>query len=139
MTKKTKRKLSLMVRCVLWAGQRFALSNKNIRRALGVLQRALAQENKETKEMMQIYLKQARGEATPEQLKQANAQFLDILKAAGLGAYALLPFSLVTLPFFVLLGRKMGIEILPSAFQNIVDDKTDSPPQSQSQPQSTKK
>ncbi|MBU2425362.1 MAG: hypothetical protein KKA56_00630, partial [Gammaproteobacteria bacterium] len=36
--------------------------------------------------------------------------------ATGLGIFAVLPFAPITIPLIVKLGRKLGIEVLPSAF-----------------------
>ena len=84
----------------MWLGRHFSSCNDKLKSSLKTLQKVLSQENEETKQMMQIYLKQVRGEASLEEIKLANKQFLDILKAAGVGVFALVPFSLLTLPFF---------------------------------------
>ncbi|MFT4924456.1 MAG: hypothetical protein ACI8WB_000534 [Phenylobacterium sp.] len=91
---------------------------KSLRNTMLKLKMALSQEKAETREMLHIYHLYAQGEATPEEMKAANEQFLDILKGLGLGVFAVLPFSPVTIPAIVKLGRMVGVEILPSAFSD---------------------
>ena len=99
---------------------------QNIRRqfitGLKKLKVSLSQESEETKEMLGIYYKFTQGKTSEEEMERANAQFRDILKTAGLGAFAVLPFAPITIPFIVKVGKKLGIDILPSAFQS-EDDK----------------
>jgi hypothetical protein len=77
---------------------------------------ALAQEKQETKEMLAIYKRYTQGQTNSAELKRANEQFVDILKGLGLGVFAVLPFSPVTIPLVVKLGRLVGVDVLPSSF-----------------------
>jgi len=77
---------------------------------------ALSQEKTETKEMLAIYRRYTMRQATPEEMVIANQQFLDVLKGLGLGVFAVLPFSPITIPVMIKLGRLVGVEILPSSF-----------------------
>ena len=79
---------------------------------------ALAQEKDETKEMLSIYRRYTIREASPEEMKQANQQFLDVLKGLGLGVFAVLPFSPITIPIVIKLGKLVGVDILPSSFND---------------------
>ena len=90
------------------------------RRAMVALKIALAQEKQETKEMLSIYRRYTQGQTSKEELKRANEQFVDILKGLGIGVFAILPFSPITIPIMIKLARMVGVEILPSSF---VDDK----------------
>ena len=83
---------------------------------------ALSQEKLETKEMLTTYKKYTRKQATPEEMIQANKQFVDILKGLGLGVFAVLPFAPITIPILIKVGRMVGVEILPSSFNR--DKKT---------------
>ncbi len=80
------------------------------------LKTALSQEKDETKQMLRIYHAYLRGEASKTELKAANHQLVDVLRATGLGVFAILPFAPITIPVIVKLGRKLGIEVMPSAF-----------------------
>lgn len=80
------------------------------------LQQALSQEKDETKQMLRIYHNYVMGHASKAELKVANQQLGDVLRATGLSIFAILPFAPITIPLIVKLGRKLGIEVMPSAF-----------------------
>jgi hypothetical protein len=77
---------------------------------------ALAQEKIETKEMLSIYGRYTKRKASAEEMRIANQQFVDILKGLGIGVFAVLPFSPITIPIMIKVGRMVGVEILPSSF-----------------------
>lgn len=77
----------------------------------------LAQESKETKRMLEIYFNYTRGKASEEDLQFANKQFGDVLKTAGLGVFLVLPAAPITFPLIIFLGKKLGVDILPSSFK----------------------
>lgn len=89
-----------------------------LKRSLLRVKVALAQEKTETAEMLVIYKKYTQRQATKEEIKIANEQFLDLLKGLGLGVFAVLPFAPITIPVIVKLGRLVGVEILPSSFND---------------------
>lgn len=78
---------------------------------------ALAQEKNETKEMLGIYRRYTIKQATPEEMKQANKQFVDVLKGLGIGVFAVLPFAPITIPIVIKVGKWVGVDILPSSFK----------------------
>jgi hypothetical protein len=80
------------------------------------LQQALSQEKEETKQMLRIYNNYVLGNSSKDELKIANQQLADVLRATGLSIFAILPFAPITIPVIVKLGRKLGIEVMPSAF-----------------------
>ncbi len=92
-----------------------------IKNSLLKLKVALSQETKETHEMLVIYKKFSRNQATPEEMDKANAQFQDLLKTLGLGVFSILPFAPITIPLIIKLGRKFGIDVLPSSFKKEKD------------------
>ncbi len=91
-------------------------SKIRIRFSMIRLKTALAQEKDETRQMLRIYQHYVTGDVTKAELARANAQLADVLRATGLGIFAILPFAPITIPLIVKLGRKLGIEVLPSAF-----------------------
>lgn len=91
-------------------------SKRRIRRDLLVIKLALAQEKQETRDMLAIYRKFTQGEATKAEMKVANEQLVDVMKGLGIGIFATLPFAPITIPFIIKLGRRFGIDVLPSAF-----------------------
>jgi hypothetical protein len=88
------------------------------RRTMISLKVALAQEKQETKEMLSIYAKLTKGDASKAEIATANQQFLDILKGLGLGVFAILPFAPITIPILVKLAKMVGVDLLPSSFYN---------------------
>jgi len=110
------------VRTTLFILNHFQNLKDNFVDSLKKLKKALSQESEETKEMLNIYYRFTHGKSSPEEMEAANAQFRDILKTLGLSTFAVLPFAPITIPFIVKVGKKLGIDILPSAFQ---DEKTD--------------
>ena len=101
----------------------FALNANYLRdrvvNALETLKVGLANESEQTKEMLRIYVLQSQGEATAAEIKEANKQFRDLIKGMGLGVIIILPFSPITLPLIVKLGRKLGVEVLPDSFKDL--------------------
>ena len=91
-----------------------------LRRSLLKVKEALAQEKVETKEMLNTYQRYLQGDADKAQMKQANKQFVDLIKGLGLGVVVVLPFSPITIPLIVKLGQSVGVDVLPSAFAHMV-------------------
>lgn len=89
-----------------------------LRRQLVRVKFALAQEKDETKEMLGIYRRFTIRQASPEEMKFANQQFLDVLKGLGIGVFAVLPFSPITIPVVIKIGKWVGVDILPSSFSD---------------------
>ncbi len=96
---------------------------RRIRRDLLAIKQALAQEKEETREMLSIYRKYTQGDASATEMKVANEQLVDLIKGLGVGVFAVLPFAPITIPFIIKLGKRFGIEVLPSAFYE--QDKND--------------
>ena len=99
----------------------------SLRRSMLRLKAALSQEKAETREMLGIYQRYVQGGAQPDEMKVANKQFFDLVKGLGLGVFAVLPFSPITIPVIVKLGKSVGVDILPSAFANMSDDQGNEP------------
>lgn len=95
-----------------------------LRRNMVRVKIALAQERVETRAMLNIYKRYTKRDASAEEMRIANQQFIDILKGLGIGIFAILPFAPITIPLMIKIGRWVGVEILPSSF---VDSKK--PPQ----------
>jgi hypothetical protein len=89
---------------------------RRIRRDLLAVKKALAQEKEETREMLAIYRKFTHGEASKQEMAIANEQLVDLVKGLGIGVFAALPFAPITIPFIIRLGKRFGIDVLPSAF-----------------------
>jgi len=88
-----------------------------IRKTLKKIQTALTEESHQTKQMISTYLQYTQGEASEQEMDAANQQFQNFLKTIGLGIFAVLPFSPVTIPAIIKLGERYGIEMLPESFR----------------------
>lgn len=88
-----------------------------------VVKEALSQEKQETKEMLVTYKRYTRKQASKEELVEANKQFADLLKGLGLGVFAVLPFAPLTIPLVLKLGKMVGVDVLPSSFNNMSERK----------------
>jgi hypothetical protein len=93
-----------------------------LKRQMLMLKIALSQEKAETKAMLVIYRKYTQKQASKAELKIANEQFVDIVKGLGIGIFAVLPFSPVTIPVMIKLGKMVGVNILPSSFYSETQD-----------------
>ena len=71
--------------------------------------------------MLVTYKRYTKKQANREELKEANKQFGDLLKGLGLGMFAVLPFAPLTIPLIVKLGKIVGVDVLPSSFNNMGD------------------
>lgn len=96
------------------------------------LRAMLLTESTQTKEMLEIYGRATRGEASSADIDRANRQFGDLLRLAGLGAFfAVIPGSALLLPLAVSTARKLGIDLLPDSWEQqaglSVDGKPDEP------------
>ncbi|MCK8044203.1 hypothetical protein MSG37_04860 [Shewanella sp. 1CM18E] len=94
-----------------------------LKRDMLVLKDALAQEKQETKDMLVTYKRYTCRQASKEELTEANKQFADLLKGLGLGMFAVLPFAPITIPLVVKLGQMVGVDVLPSSFNNMSERK----------------
>lgn len=90
-----------------------------LKRDMLILKEALSQEKQETKDMLVTYKRYTKKQASREELAEANKQFGDLLKGLGLGVFALLPFAPITIPLVVKLGKMVGVDVLPSSFNNL--------------------
>ncbi len=88
-----------------------------LKKALVIFKKGLANESEQTKQMLKIYLRKSKGAASPDELREANKQFVDLFKGAGLGVFIFLPFSPITLPLIIKLGERLGVDVLPDSFK----------------------
>ncbi len=88
----------------------------SMRRNLLVIKRGLEIETQETKVMLNIYHQYTQGKASKDEMRQANKQFVNLIRGLGLGVLTILPFSPITIPAIVKLGDRFGINVLPASF-----------------------
>lgn len=73
-------------------------------------------EGLNSRDVLVYYGRYLSDKGTKADLEVANAKFLELLKAAGFGAFLVLPGTVITLPAILLLCKKLGINILPKSF-----------------------
>ncbi len=91
---------------------------EKLRANLLILQKGMSKESDLTSSMIRTYIKSTRGQASKEEMKIANKQFRSFLKTLGVGTLVILPFAPLTLPAVVLLGKKLGIDVIPDSFRD---------------------
>ena len=93
--------------------------NENIRASLAKIKTILADETRESNEMLKVYQKYVTNneKITKEELDQANKQFSDLLKGLGLAGVFALPGGLLAIAFIVKLGEKLGVDIIPEKYK----------------------
>lgn len=111
---------------ILWLTTHNRTFKVHVKKFLVACKRALEIETEETKQMIQIYLRSAHGAASKEELRIAHKQFRDLLKSLGLGALLILPFAPLSLPLVISIGKRLGIDILPSFMKREEEKSPDS-------------
>jgi hypothetical protein len=92
------------------------ISNK-IKNILLQIKEILEQETVETTEMFSVYARYLQGIASKKEMQKANEQLRDLLKGLGVGALAMLPFAVITLPLLIKVSKAFGVDILPKWFK----------------------
>tara|TARA_B100000035_G_scaffold310947_1_gene319640 strand:- start:8278 stop:8607 length:330 start_codon:yes stop_codon:yes gene_type:complete len=94
-------------------------SNENIKTSLSKIKTILANETKESNEMLKIYQKYVTNneKITEDELERANQQFSDLIKGLGLAGVFALPGGLLAIAFIVKIGEKLGIDIIPEKYK----------------------
>ena len=95
---------------------------KRFYKTLSKLQQSFLVENRENKKMLDIYIKYAEGNASEEELDNANEQLKEILKSLGLGILIVLPFSPVTLPYIFSKAKDLNIDLIPNWYKSLSND-----------------
>ncbi len=94
----------------------FKFVKGRLQKDLATIRDLLNEERHEIVAMLTTYQHFLQGKATKVEMVKANEHFRELLKTTGLGVFALLPFSLITIPAVVLLGHRFGVDILPKRF-----------------------
>jgi hypothetical protein len=93
-------------------------TKEGIKNWLLKLKNGLSQEAEESKLMLGTYLRYTNGETvSKEEMNIANEQLKDVVRGLGLGAWAMLPGHVLTVPVVFGLAKKYNIELFPSSFR----------------------
>ena len=86
-------------------------------------------ESRETRDMMKVFGKTLakklgkKYEPTEKEMKEAITQLKDVGKIGFLVPFMMMPGSVITVPALVKLGKKYGVDMLPTAFTDIKKQK----------------
>lgn len=89
------------------------VTGEMIEQDLYALQTAMVLEANAVQDMLDTYYRYINGQASQEEMDQANADFRNFLKTLGLGIMIVIPGSFITIPLIVKLGKSFGIDVLP--------------------------
>ena len=76
------------------------------------LKDAFLEENVQNTKMLDLYLKYLEGEASDQDLEDANNQLAEILKSLGMGILVVLPFSPVSIPYLVKKAKENNLSLI---------------------------
>ena len=91
---------------------------KKVKKSLNALISNTKSEFYETKEAVEIIWKAKNKDLTPDEKNKVKKQGTDLFKITFLGALFVIPGSGIFIIFLIKLGKKFGINILPSSFDN---------------------
>ena len=89
-----------------------------MKRKLLEIRDAIAQGAGSSKEMVQIYSKWLKGQATNEEITDANECAKDLLKGSVLASLFILPGGALIIFALVKLAKRFGIDLIPSFGDN---------------------
>jgi hypothetical protein len=89
----------------------------HLRAQLLVLKTGLAKESNLTRAMLVTYYQYTTGEVTLNELHRANRQFRSFLKTMGMGVLVILPFAPLSIPAIIMLGKRLGVDVIPDSFK----------------------
>jgi len=101
-----------------WIPEALRHPRATMRRQFEKLRELMAGESSQTRDMLDVYRRSLEGHSTRDERKQANAQFVDLLRIAGLGAFfVVVPGSVLIIPIMVKAASKVGVRLLPDTFE----------------------
>ena len=101
-----------------WIPESIRSPHAAMRRQFEKLRELMAGESSQTRDMLDVYRRSLEGHSTRDERKQANAQFVDLLRIAGLGAFfVVVPGSVLIIPIMVKAASKVGVRLLPDTFE----------------------
>ena len=90
----------------------------DIKKNLEKIALSLSNETKANENMLHAYFDYLET-GDEDALDSANMQFRENLKSAGLGILLIIPFSPVTIPFFIRLAKKYQVDIIPNWYKKL--------------------
>ncbi len=99
------------------------MDTNQIKQNLLKLKDSFLEETEENKKMLDIYINYIEGNASDEDIENANKQLKQIFKSLGLGILVILPFSPISIPYVLKKAKEYDIDLIPEWYKALSKDK----------------
>ena len=99
------------------------MDTNQIKQNLLKLKDSFLEETEENKKMLDIYINYIEGNASDEDIENANKQLKQIFKSLGLGILVILPFSPISSPYVLKKAKEHDIDLIPEWYKALSKDK----------------
>ena len=99
------------------------MDTNQIKQNLLKLKDSFLEETEENKKMLDIYINYIEGNASNEDIENANKQLKQIFKSLGLGILVILPFSPISFPYVLKKAKEHDIDLIPEWYKALSKDK----------------
>ena len=99
------------------------MDTNQIKQNLLKLKDSFLEETEENKKMLDIYINYIEGNASNEDIENANKQLKQIFKSLGLGILVILPFSPNSIPYVLKKAKEHDIDLIPEWYKALSKDK----------------
>ena len=98
------------------------MDTNQIKQNLLKLKDSFLEETEENKKMLDIYINYIEGNASDEDIENANKQLKQIFKSLGLGILVILPFSPISIPYVLKKARELDVDLIPEWYKALSKD-----------------
>ena len=99
------------------------MDTNQIKQNLLKLKNSFLEETEENKKMLDIYINYIEGNASDEDIENANKQLKQIFKSLGLGILVILPISPISIPYVLKKAKEHDIDLIPEWNKALSKDK----------------
>ena len=99
------------------------MDTNQIKQNLLKLKDSFLEETEENKKMLDIHINYIEGNASDEDIENANKQLKQIFKSLGLGILVILPFSPISIPYVLKKAKENDIDLIPECYKALSKDK----------------
>ena len=98
------------------------MDTNQLKQNLLKLKDSFLEETEENKKMLDIYINYIEGNASDEDIENANKQLKQIFKSLGLGILVILPFSPISIPYVLKKARELDVDLIPEWYKALSKD-----------------
>ena len=98
------------------------MDTNQLKQYLLKLKDSFLEETEENKKMLDIYINYIEGNASDEDIDNANKQLKQIFKSLGLGILVILPFSPISIPYVLKKARELDVDLIPEWYKALSKD-----------------